>query len=322
MQSVSPKKRRQAFTLIELLVVIAIIAILIGLLLPAVQKVREAAARTQCQNNVKQAALACHDYASAFGGLFPPLYGYQAGSGDLQIFVCLLPYIEQGNIYNALSPNNFLNLQTFSPGVGTPIKTYACPSDPTYGTGNGEGAWASGCYVANFQVFGNPGAGNTAASTDYASPATNPAPSSSSYNSYGTPNLNSTFQDGTSNTILFAEMLTYRTAGWGLWGHGGWNYNYCPAFAYGSTAGTSYTSAISAASGYPTFVGTGMTFLVQPRVNNVFQAPEGYASTGHTSGMNVGLGDGSVRFITPSISGTTYWHACTPNAGDILGSDW
>ena len=309
---------RRAFTLIELLVVIAIIAILIGLLLPAVQKVREAAARSQCSNNVKQIGLACHNYASAYNGAFPPFYSYLPGTGDIQVFVALLPFLEQQNLYTTFgTPLSLQNQVAGVSGSGFPVKTFKCPSDPTYSSGNGEGNWASGCYLANFQVFGNPNAGNVAPSND--------PPTNTGYNSAGSPNLNFTFQDGTSNTILTAETLTQRTNGvWALWAHGGWNDSYACIFAYGNAAGTtSYTSGMSSqTSGYTTYVGPGSLFIVQPNISGSFQAPIGYASSGHTAGMNAGLADGSVRYLTPSISGTTWWAACTPANGDIQGSDW
>src|SRR5579862_5051933 len=106
-------QRRRGFGLIELLVVIAIIAILIALLVPAVQKVCEAAARSQCTNNLKQIVLAVHNYQSTFGRL-PPLYGGSSGNvknsmknntvwGSTQVF--LLPYIEQDNLFKVMASN-------------------------------------------------------------------------------------------------------------------------------------------------------------------------------------------------------------------------
>jgi prepilin-type N-terminal cleavage/methylation domain-containing protein len=293
---------RRGFTLIELLVVIAIIAILIGLLLPAVQKVRAAAARMTCSNNLKQMSLACHNYASANNDAFPPFYNFTNG-GEIQLFVALLPYIEQDAVFQTFG--NPANLQVTGTNFGhrAVIKTFMCPSDPTIGNGLNQGDWATGSYVANFQVFGNPGAGNS---------AWNP-------NAVGNPNLKSTFADGTSNTILFAEQLSARPSGrWVLWAHGGWNNSWAPIFAYGSADGiTPYNSGMDAGAG---LVGV----LSKPYVgvsSNQLITDINRPASAHPS-MMVGLADGSVRGVSSSISGTTWWAACTPGYGDVLANDW
>jgi prepilin-type N-terminal cleavage/methylation domain-containing protein len=156
---VAPNRRSAAFTLIELLVVIAIIAILIGLLLPAVQKVREAAARSSCQNNLKQIGLAAHNYASANRDLLPPGYlgtypnlaqhlSGSAGQGDGQfvgVLAIMLPYLEQSSVYSMMLngvPQGYLKPDFKGdpwytlgsttgpfPAATAKIKTFVCPSD-------------------------------------------------------------------------------------------------------------------------------------------------------------------------------------------------
>ena len=126
------KRQRNAFTLIELLVVIAIIAILIALLVPAVQKVREAAARAQCENNLKQMGLALHNYHSAYK-IFPP--GFRSANSDLAhngeatAFTYMLPNLEGGNILKGYDVNQIWHAPANQPAVATAFKVFVCPSN-------------------------------------------------------------------------------------------------------------------------------------------------------------------------------------------------
>ncbi|MDB5311786.1 MAG: putative major pilin subunit [Gemmataceae bacterium] len=281
--------RRDAFTLIELLVVIAIIAILIGLLLPAVQKVREAAARTSCTNNVKQLSLAVANYEGA-NNRVPPMWSSNGGTlyGSLHFF--LLPYIEQNAVYTQAG-NNSYNQR------GTVIKTFNCPSDSS-AQGNMWSGWASVSYAANVWVF----SGGMGWGTDQ-----KPG------------NLITAMPDGTSNTVIFAEryQLCQPSSGGNtdpVWAAQPWN---TPNDRW-AVAGFGWTSSGISGGYYPDW-NQSIPFQTAPAFNNC----NWYVTQGaHTGSMQVGLGDGSVRGVSASISPTTWAYACTPNDGNPLPSDW
>ncbi len=219
--------KRAGFTLIELLVVIAIIAILIGLLLPAVQKIREAANRMKCSNNLKQISLACHNYESAFQVMPPGLRANLAGprlGSLLGPLAQLLPYVEQDNVYRMIDPNMLkegytgtwwgsIALGTDAPTVTagrTKISTFLCPSDSNetqlYGVFIGlsiSGSTLYGYYNANGGNASNAGKSNYVGCAGQFG---------EDYSYGGVFFINSKVRltditDGTSNTFMFGECL-------------------------------------------------------------------------------------------------------------------
>jgi prepilin-type N-terminal cleavage/methylation domain-containing protein len=303
-------RRWRGFTLIELLVVIAIIAILIGLLLPAVQKVREAANRAQCQNNLKQMSLAAANAADTHSGLMPP------GSGLYPImfpspynaygsaFFHILPFLEQQNAYNATlhptSPTgqngNNPSYEAFWNYFTGNVKTYICPSDPSNppqeyaSTMPGGSQFNAISYAENEQVF--------------------------PMFWEGYKRFPASIVDGTSNTIFFSEMaVTCQSAG-GTGKSAWWNFN---GFA------TEWV--------VPMGPGWYPLFSPMPIASCGGQCPSsgcgdfsiasaGSPSSYHTGGIMVGMGDGSVRLVPQGISLGTWLYACTPANGDVLGPDW
>jgi len=298
-------RRYHAFTLIELLVVIAIIAILIGLLLPAVQKVRDAAARMSCSNNMKQMGTAVHNYESGFSKL-PPGWASSAGAQYGSFHFFLLPYVEADNVYR-LAGNNSWNQNN------TRIKTYHCPTDPTQWTSYPDGGVN---YAFNVWVFqggqgwgadGKPGSFNTA------------------------------MPDGTSNTVILAERYKYCNPSWGghtdpVWAAHPWSTPNGPwavaGFGYTAWSNNPGIGGVGNGGGnlngyYPSFWSHGnqgsIPFQTAPTASSCnWYAPQG----AHSSVMLVTLGDGSVRAVNPSISLQTWVWACVPNDGNPLGSNW
>ncbi len=323
-------KRWRGFTLIELLVVIAIIAILIGLLLPAVQKVREAASRTQCTNNLKQMALAAHNFHDNYRR-FPPLLGRkgiqnecnnpQAPNGPPwgNVHFYILPFIEQETAYKAhYDPNIDGNLSCpgFRPWLGEPgtnwrpMKGYICPSDPSIPqTGKGVNiqvaSWVDNpsltTYASNGLVFGNHNISWQLTGPDLWD---------------GGARLSASFPDGTSSTIMFAER--YGTCGYYMN-----NSSSYPPGSGGNVWNWWSTDSPQAAFGAgPVFmVGPASKFQTQPTPYQTACNPL-VASTPHTGGMVTALSDGSVRSLSPGLSGNTWWAAVTPDGNDQLGSEW
>jgi prepilin-type N-terminal cleavage/methylation domain-containing protein/prepilin-type processing-associated H-X9-DG protein len=334
---------RRGFTLIELLVVIAIIGVLIGLLLPAVQKVREAANRSSCSNNLKQLGLAFHAYQDTFGSLPPDHIALNWPTWA----VVVLPYLEQGNVYNLWNTQKRYYEQNGPAGSGADpcpynIKTYFCPTRRTPPTGPSQpvpsaenlaaGAAARGGGMSDYAVCGGTDGSNGAIQegtswktnpaglyldsipTAKSAPAKGPlAPLGTLCLSYGTLTSLASIPDGTSNTFLAGEKYIYPTDL-----NGGT-----------STDGSVYSSGNGQDNTFRRFVGQSVTTYryLSPTIND---PGTNFGLNMNTTWVNKAFGswhpgvcqfvfcDGSVKAIPVTINITTLQLLGVYNDGQVI----
>jgi prepilin-type N-terminal cleavage/methylation domain-containing protein len=286
--------RRRAFTLIELLVVIAIIAVLIGLLLPAVQKVREAAARTKCQNNLKQIGLALHNHHDSFGWL-PPAHGTAGYGVNGTWLLRLLPFIEQSALYQLGTGASAQQLIAQS----TPVPTYLCPSDPraviqyTQNVGGFSSDYGLTSYVA---CHGTTFDGTSSNGMIYHNSKTRIVDAA----------------DGSSSTILAGERPPspdgeFLPLYWGWW-------------FYQSTHDVGMV-----ANAFPVFThSNGISGVPCPNPDIFREGTfQNYCDTNHFWSPHPGgawfvFGDGGVRFVPYTIGSTIFSAMCTRSGGEVV----
>jgi prepilin-type N-terminal cleavage/methylation domain-containing protein/prepilin-type processing-associated H-X9-DG protein len=312
--------RERGFTLIELLVVIAIIAILIGLLLPAVQKVREAAARTKCANNLHQMAIACHNYHDVNGKL-PPGVNYPPVQTPNYFYywswmAMIMPYIEQDNLYKQADTwqrmggyhywpwgdfwNGYSSAQP-NPALSKVMSTYNCPMDVRTLVNSSTDDGYGGKMVVAFTAY----EGVNGITGDFGHLPANGC-------MFFRSDIRLTqITDGTSNTFLIGERPPSQDLYYGWWFAGaGWD---------GSGVGDVVLGSYE--QGYANALGCPQSKLgFQPgNVNNPCDQVHFWSL--HTNGANFAKADGSVRFETYGMSQAVLNAMCTRNGGEVLNDN-
>jgi prepilin-type N-terminal cleavage/methylation domain-containing protein/prepilin-type processing-associated H-X9-DG protein len=315
---------RGAFTLIELLVVIAIIAILIGLLLPAVQKVREAAARIKCQNNLKQWGLAMHNYHDAKGS-FPPFSTSTPNRQTWAPFV--MPYLEQANLVSKYDLNQDWYSANNLPVTQIPLSVFSCPSDRQNGMWLDQSGYISA--RGNYLVcYGNLTWGSNGAigkGRGIFGCATIPNAAANQFTPYLTriPQIS----DGTSNTLLMSEVIIAKLDnnqnGGGTWQNGDFrghiwhdaymaNPSHCPNI-FMTINGPNSTVPDNALCGIVV-----NNDPLMPCADTGTATRVNTARSRHNGGVNVVYADGSLRFVANSIKLSAWQAMGTMDGGEVI----